>query len=79
MQPTVPAAGRQAPRVGNLGHLTRISNKLVQLGNSDNRIQARLQVCEYSGQLMFLRLLDSRVLVIFLQQSYSLGQIFNGI
>lgn len=79
MQPTVPAAGRQAPRVGNLGHLTRISNKLVQLGNSDNRIQARLQVCEYSGQLMFLRLLDSRVLVIFLQQSYSLAQIFNGI
>ncbi|KAM7496794.1 hypothetical protein LguiA_021208 [Lonicera macranthoides] len=42
-KPTIPAAGRQAPRVGNLGHLTRISNKLIQLGNSDNCIQARLQ------------------------------------
>ncbi|CAK9143251.1 unnamed protein product [Ilex paraguariensis] len=43
-QPTLPAAGRRAPRAGNLGHLTRISNKLVQLGNSDNRIQELLQV-----------------------------------
>ncbi|KAK2980557.1 hypothetical protein RJ640_006050 [Escallonia rubra] len=42
-QPTLPAAGRLAPRLGNLGHITRISNKLVQLGNSDNRIQAHLQ------------------------------------
>ncbi|KAM7502145.1 hypothetical protein LguiB_001049 [Lonicera macranthoides] len=43
MQPTLPTAGRQAPQLGNLGHLTQISNKLVQLGNSDNRIQARFQ------------------------------------
>ncbi|CAK9165186.1 unnamed protein product [Ilex paraguariensis] len=42
-QPTLPATGRSAPRAGNVGHLTRISNKLVQLGNSDNRIQAHLQ------------------------------------
>jgi hypothetical protein len=44
MQPTLPAAGKQAPRVGNLGHITRISNKLVQLGNSSSRIQTYLQV-----------------------------------
>ncbi|KAJ6691560.1 SERINE/THREONINE-PROTEIN PHOSPHATASE 6 REGULATORY SUBUNIT 2-LIKE ISOFORM X1 [Salix purpurea] len=38
-KPTLPAAGKRAPRVGNLGHITRISNKLVQLGNSSSRIQ----------------------------------------
>ncbi|KAH0942684.1 hypothetical protein HID58_002321, partial [Brassica napus] len=27
-QPTIPAAGKQAPRVGNIGHISRISNKL---------------------------------------------------
>ncbi|PSR86592.1 Serine/threonine-protein phosphatase 6 regulatory subunit like [Actinidia chinensis var. chinensis] len=42
-QPTLPAAEKQTPRAGNLGHITRISNKLVQLGNSNNRIQAFLQ------------------------------------
>ncbi|XP_034895951.1 uncharacterized protein [Populus alba] len=42
-KPTLPAAGKQAPRVGNLGHITRISNKLVQLGNSSSRIQTYLQ------------------------------------
>ncbi|KAG8655250.1 serine/threonine-protein phosphatase 6 regulatory subunit 3 isoform X2 [Manihot esculenta] len=42
-QPTVPAAGKQAPRAGNLGHITRISNKLVQLGNTNSRIQTYLQ------------------------------------
>ncbi|CAK7332321.1 unnamed protein product [Dovyalis caffra] len=42
-QPTIPAAGKQAPRAGNLGHITRISNKLVQLGNSNSRIQSYLQ------------------------------------
>jgi hypothetical protein len=44
MQPTVPAAGKQAPRAGNLGHITRISNKLFQLGNISSRIQTYLQV-----------------------------------
>ncbi|KAF9675204.1 hypothetical protein SADUNF_Sadunf09G0007800 [Salix dunnii] len=42
-KPTLPAAGKRAPRVGNLGHITRISNKLVQLGNSSSRIQIYLQ------------------------------------
>ncbi|XVE59091.1 hypothetical protein DITRI_Ditri05aG0017300 [Diplodiscus trichospermus] len=42
-QPTLPAAGKRAPRVGNIGHITRISNKLVQLGSSKSRIQACLQ------------------------------------
>ncbi|KAG6681905.1 hypothetical protein I3842_13G112700 [Carya illinoinensis] len=42
-QPTIPAAGKQMPRIGNLGHITRISNKLVQLGNSQTHIQACLQ------------------------------------
>ncbi|XP_075521909.1 uncharacterized protein LOC142555118 isoform X2 [Primulina tabacum] len=42
-QPTVPASGRQAPKAGYFGHLTRISNKLVQLGSNDTRIQMHLQ------------------------------------
>uniref|UniRef100_M1AE45 SIT4 phosphatase-associated family protein n=1 Tax=Solanum tuberosum TaxID=4113 RepID=M1AE45_SOLTU len=45
-QPTLPATGKQAPRVGNIGHITRISNKLIQLGNSDNCIRAHLEVCQ---------------------------------
>ncbi|KAK1360269.1 hypothetical protein POM88_044743 [Heracleum sosnowskyi] len=43
-QPTLPASGRRAPRIGNLGHITQISNKLLQLGNTDSHIQAHLQV-----------------------------------
>ncbi|XP_073136498.1 uncharacterized protein [Henckelia pumila] len=43
IQPTVPASGRQAPKAGYFGHLTRISNKLVQLGSNDTRIQMHLQ------------------------------------
>ncbi|CAI9770812.1 unnamed protein product [Fraxinus pennsylvanica] len=42
-KPTLPVAGRQAPRAGYFGHLTRISNKLVQLCNNDKRIQQYLQ------------------------------------
>ncbi|XP_038693597.1 serine/threonine-protein phosphatase 6 regulatory subunit 3-like isoform X1 [Tripterygium wilfordii] len=42
-QPTLPATGKQAPRAGNLGHITRISNKLVQLGGSNSCIQEYLQ------------------------------------
>ncbi|XWS28972.1 hypothetical protein CRYUN_Cryun25bG0116900 [Craigia yunnanensis] len=42
-QPTLPAAGKCAQRAGNIGHITRISNKLVQLGSSNNRIQTCLQ------------------------------------
>ncbi|XP_047942201.1 serine/threonine-protein phosphatase 6 regulatory subunit 3-like isoform X2 [Salvia hispanica] len=40
-QPTVPATGRYAPRAGYFGHLTRISNKLIQMGNDE--IQKHLQ------------------------------------
>ncbi|PHT42698.1 hypothetical protein CQW23_16723 [Capsicum baccatum] len=47
MQPTFPATAKQAHRVGNLGHLTRIANKLVQLGSNDNRIHGYLE-----GQMM---------------------------
>ncbi|KAK4709308.1 hypothetical protein R3W88_030233 [Solanum pinnatisectum] len=42
-QPTLPATGKQAPRVGNIGHITRVSNKLIQLGNNDNCIRAHLE------------------------------------
>ncbi|XP_077252908.1 uncharacterized protein LOC143892288 isoform X2 [Tasmannia lanceolata] len=41
--PTLPAAGRQLPRTGNIGHITRIANKLVQLGNGNDYIHAYLQ------------------------------------
>lgn len=43
LQPTVPAEARSPPRVGNIGHVTRISNKLVQMG-SNSDIQTNLQV-----------------------------------
>ncbi|KAL5577378.1 hypothetical protein UlMin_019077 [Ulmus minor] len=42
-KPTVPADLRKPPRIGNIGHLTRISNKLVQLANNNSEIQAYLQ------------------------------------
>ncbi|KAK9153471.1 hypothetical protein Sjap_000951 [Stephania japonica] len=42
-QPTSSAAGRKSPRAGFHGHITRISNKLVQLSNSNNQIQTYLQ------------------------------------
>ncbi|XP_004291712.1 PREDICTED: serine/threonine-protein phosphatase 6 regulatory subunit 3 isoform X1 [Fragaria vesca subsp. vesca] len=42
-KPTSPAVGKSTPRAGNLGHITRISNKLIQLGNSQSRVQACLQ------------------------------------
>lgn len=42
-KPTVGVDGRQPPRVGNIGHLTRISNKLVHVGNANGEIQALLQ------------------------------------
>ncbi|XP_071711802.1 uncharacterized protein [Rutidosis leptorrhynchoides] len=41
-QPTS-ATGKYAPRLGNLGHVTRIANKIVQLGNGDSRIQKHFQ------------------------------------
>ncbi|XP_059668483.1 uncharacterized protein LOC132313634 [Cornus florida] len=42
-KPTVTAEARLPPRIGNIGHITRISNKLVQLGNNNSDIQAHLQ------------------------------------
>ncbi|XP_047308547.1 serine/threonine-protein phosphatase 6 regulatory subunit 3-like [Impatiens glandulifera] len=42
-EPAVPAEGKQPPKIGNIGHITRIANKLVQLGNSNNIIQEHLQ------------------------------------
>ncbi|XP_059666154.1 uncharacterized protein LOC132311971 isoform X2 [Cornus florida] len=42
-KPTVPAEGRSSPRTGNIGHIARISNKLIQLGNNNRDIQAHLQ------------------------------------
>ncbi|KAI4334391.1 hypothetical protein L6164_019090 [Bauhinia variegata] len=42
-QPTTPAAGKRVLRAGNIGHITRIANKLVSLANNQSRIQACLQ------------------------------------
>ncbi|KAI3983340.1 hypothetical protein MKX01_013407 [Papaver californicum] len=42
-QPTSCSAGKRVPRAGNLGHITRISNSLIQLGNGNSHIQASLQ------------------------------------
>ncbi|KAI3929048.1 hypothetical protein MKX01_029577 [Papaver californicum] len=42
-QPPLNAVGRQPPRSGNLGHITRISNKLVELGNGNSQIQTYLK------------------------------------
>ncbi|KAH9617342.1 hypothetical protein KSS87_009170 [Heliosperma pusillum] len=41
--PTVPAADKRGPRAGNLGHISRIANKVVQLGQSNKSIQANTQ------------------------------------
>ncbi|XP_042373546.1 serine/threonine-protein phosphatase 6 regulatory subunit 3-like [Zingiber officinale] len=40
---TVPASGRKPIRAGNIGHITRICNRLVQLGTSNDRIRSYLQ------------------------------------
>ncbi|CAH8387080.1 unnamed protein product [Eruca vesicaria subsp. sativa] len=42
-QPTIPAAGKMAPRVGNIGHISRISNKLVQLSTNSDLIKTLLE------------------------------------
>ncbi|EPS66808.1 hypothetical protein M569_07969, partial [Genlisea aurea] len=42
-KPTVPSEGKVPPRIGNIGHLTRIANKLIQLANTSSYIQAFLQ------------------------------------
>lgn len=44
LQPTVPAEGRTAPRIGNVGHMTRIANKLIEKGTNNSFIESYLQV-----------------------------------
>ncbi|TVU34266.1 hypothetical protein EJB05_16097 [Eragrostis curvula] len=41
--PTVPSEGKTPPRIGNVGHMTRIANKIIQLANSNSTIQTHLQ------------------------------------
>ncbi|KAG8043523.1 hypothetical protein GUJ93_ZPchr0458g22781 [Zizania palustris] len=40
---TVPSEGRSPPRIGIVGHMTHISNKLIQLANTNSIIQSHLQ------------------------------------
>ncbi|XP_020673791.1 serine/threonine-protein phosphatase 6 regulatory subunit 3 isoform X2 [Dendrobium catenatum] len=42
-KPTISAEGRSPPRVGNIGHLSRMANKLEQAANSSVIIQTHLQ------------------------------------
>ncbi|KAK1422811.1 hypothetical protein QVD17_18100 [Tagetes erecta] len=41
--PTLPAEGRTPPRIGNVGHMTRIANKLIEQGANDSYLQSYLQ------------------------------------
>ncbi|XP_068664556.1 uncharacterized protein [Aristolochia californica] len=41
--PTFGAVGRKSPRIGNIGHITRIANKIVQLTIGNNHINGYLQ------------------------------------
>ncbi|XP_071719760.1 uncharacterized protein [Rutidosis leptorrhynchoides] len=41
--PTVSAEGRMPPRIGNVGHMTRIANKLVKLMDHNSYINAHLK------------------------------------
>ncbi|KAI4368771.1 hypothetical protein MLD38_017286 [Melastoma candidum] len=41
--PTLLAAGKKSSRAGNLGHITRISNKLVQMASINDNIQKHLK------------------------------------
>ncbi|KAL6848773.1 hypothetical protein ACP4OV_021356 [Aristida adscensionis] len=46
---TLPSEGKEPPRIGNIGHITRIANKLIQLGNCNSIIQTHLQEnCEWT-------------------------------
>lgn len=42
-KPTIATQGRAPPRIGNIGHMTRIANKLIHLGNTNSLILAHLQ------------------------------------
>ncbi|KAL9258301.1 Serine/threonine-protein phosphatase 6 regulatory subunit 3-like protein [Drosera capensis] len=41
--PTVSAAGKKAPRAGNIGHITRISNRIIHLAENNSHIQTFIQ------------------------------------
>ncbi|KAF5811247.1 putative SIT4 phosphatase-associated protein family [Helianthus annuus] len=41
--PTLPADGRRPPRIGNVGHMTRIANKLIEQGANITYIESYLQ------------------------------------
>lgn len=40
--PTQPSLEKSLPRIGNIGHITRISNKLMQKGNNNDIIQTHM-------------------------------------
>ncbi|KAK2388309.1 SIT4 phosphatase-associated family protein [Trifolium repens] len=40
---TVPAAGKRATRVRNIGHITQIANKLIHLAHNQSHILSHLQ------------------------------------
>ncbi|PAN40155.1 hypothetical protein PAHAL_7G295200 [Panicum hallii] len=40
---TLSAEGRSPPRIGIVGHITRIANKLLQLANTNTMVQSHLQ------------------------------------
>ncbi|OAY71510.1 serine/threonine-protein phosphatase 6 regulatory subunit 2-like isoform X1 [Ananas comosus] len=42
-KPTVPSQDKSPPKIGNVGHMTRMANKLIQLGNNNSTIQTHLQ------------------------------------
>ncbi|KAL0723710.1 hypothetical protein Bca4012_038309 [Brassica carinata] len=42
-QPTVAATGKKPPRVGYIGHITRISNKICQFSSSNDQLKGYLQ------------------------------------
>ncbi|MCO5608720.1 hypothetical protein L7F22_062935 [Adiantum nelumboides] len=42
-KPTIPAPGKAPPKIGNLGHLTRIANRLLQAANNNSDILVHLQ------------------------------------
>lgn len=42
-KPTVSVEGKSPPRIGNMGHITRLANKLIHLGNYSDNIQTYLQ------------------------------------
>uniref|UniRef100_A0ACD5T6J7 Uncharacterized protein n=1 Tax=Avena sativa TaxID=4498 RepID=A0ACD5T6J7_AVESA len=41
--PTLPSEGKAPLKIGNIGHITRIANKLIQLANNNSTIRSHLQ------------------------------------